>query len=170
MSAPISYRPVVDSDLEQAIALEQRCYTPEAAASEAAFRFRSRHYRNFFWTAWNGKRLVGITNGIRTHQTSCGDEMKGAQADDAAGRNFCVLTIAVAEEERTKGIGRQLLRKLLEQCAAEGIHTVILMCEQHLIGFYESEGFTHHGLSASEHGGIAWHEMSRRLHTMEHLK
>ncbi len=169
MSGEISYRTLAEADLPEAIALERRCYPPEAAASEEAFWFRSIHYPRFFWSAWDGDRLVGIANGIRTHQTSCGDDMKGTSADDAAGPNVCVLTVAVDEAERGRGIGRQLLRSLANECELEGVHTIILMCEKHLIGFYGSEGFIEHGLSASRHGGIAWYEMSRRLHTMEHL-
>jgi len=162
-------RIIAENELDDAIKLEQKCYSPEAAASIAGFQFRYKHYRSFFWSVWHGEKLIGITNGIRTSQTSCGDEMKGNQADDFKGNNFCILTIAVDELYRGQGIGALLLRKLIEQSKAAGIQSIILMCEEHLIPFYESEQFERRGVSASTHGGIVWHEMRRVLHTMEHL-
>ncbi|MGO4697048.1 GNAT family N-acetyltransferase [Paenibacillus sp. 2TAB26] len=165
----IELRLITEAELDAAIKLEQKCYSPEAAATMAGFQFRYKHYRSYFWSAWLGDQLVGITNGIRTSQTDCGDEMKGNQADFFEGNNFCILTIAVDAHYRGRGIGTLLLRKLIEQCSSSHIETIILMCEEHLIPFYESEQFERRGVSASTHGGIVWHEMRRVMHTMEHL-
>lgn len=165
----VELRVIAEDELDAAINLEQSCYTPEAAATLKGFQYRYEHYRSFFWSAWLGDKLVGITNGIRTSQSACGDEMKGAKADFITGSNFCVLTVAVDEKYRHQGIGALLLRRLIEQCESSGIETIILMCEQHLIPFYKAELFEHRGVSASTHGGIIWHEMSRALHTMEQL-
>ncbi|CAM4204376.1 GNAT family N-acetyltransferase [Paenibacillus alkaliterrae] len=169
MSGSIELRLIEEHELHAAIMLEQSCYTPEAAAALSGFRFRYQQYRPFFWTAWLDTKLVGITNGIRTNQSACGDEMKGDQADDPDGIHFCVLTVAVDPHERRRGIGKLLLRKLIQQCGTAGIRKMILICEKQLIPFYEAEKFRLHGVSASSHGGIVWHEMSRTLHTIEHL-
>jgi GNAT superfamily N-acetyltransferase len=165
----IELRLINESELLAAIQLEQRCYTPEAAAALSGFNFRYRNYRPYFWSAWLGSELIGITNGIRTSQQACGDEMKGDQPDNKDGSNFCVLTVAVDPKHRRQGVGAQLLRKLIMTCKDNGIETVILMCERHLIPFYEAEQFKLHGVSESTHGGIVWYEMSRTLHTMKHL-
>lgn len=165
----IELRLIEAEELDAAIQLEQRCYTPEAAATFSGFQFRYKHYRTFFWSAWLGSELIGITNGIRTAQTECGDEMKGEHTNAMDGPNFCVLTVAVAPEHRRLGAGSLLLHKLIEQCEKSHIDTIILMCEQHLIPFYERQKFKLNGISDSSHGGIEWYEMSRRLHTMEHL-
>lgn len=165
----IILRPIAEQELKAAIALELCCYTPEAAASLSGFQFRYKHYRSFFWSAWRGTELLGITNGIRTSQSSCGDEMKGNGADFLLGHNFCVLTVAVNPNYRRQGIGSLLMRKLVEQCQKDGIQSIILMCEEHLIPFYEAEQFQLRGVSASQHGGIKWYEMSRSLHILEHL-
>nr|WP_279588866.1 GNAT family N-acetyltransferase [Paenibacillus castaneae] len=155
--------------MEAAIVLEQSCYTPDAAATLKGFQFRYEHYRPYFWSAWIDTELIGITNGIRTSQTSCGDEMKGAGSDFWLGSHFCILTVAVHPEYRGQGIGRLLLKKLIQQCVDDGLESIILMCEEHLIPFYEAEQFELLGLSASNHGGIIWYEMRRQLHTLEHL-
>ncbi|WP_138751183.1 GNAT family N-acetyltransferase [Paenibacillus sinopodophylli] len=168
MSA-VKIRLIELEELDEAIALEQRCYTPEAAATLEGFHTRYNHYRSFFWSAWIGEQLVGITNGVRTNQTACGDEMKGSHADQLEGSHFCILTVAVDGNHRRQGIGVMLLRKLVEQCQTSGIDSIILMCEKHLIPFYEAEHFELRGLSSSTHGGIIWYEMSRDLHRMKHL-
>lgn len=169
MSEFMELRPIQEHELEAALELEQRCYPPEAAATLGGFVHRFQKYGPFFWSAWSGERLIGIANGIRTDQTSCGDEMKGEQMDDGSGSGFCVLTVAVDPEWRGRGIGTRLLRMLVSQCEAYGLQRIILMCEKHLIPFYEAEGFILHGVSSSAHGGIEWYEMSRSLHKMEHL-
>ncbi|GLX68088.1 GNAT family N-acetyltransferase [Paenibacillus glycanilyticus] len=165
----IELRLIEENELEEALRLEQRCYTPEAAATGEGFRYRFDQYKDYFWSAWSGGKLLGITNGIRTKAWSCGDEMKGSQQDEEEGNNFCILTVAVAEEARRQGIGAMLLNRLLAVCDAMGHDAVLLMCEQHLVSFYEQAGFTYAGLAASSHGGIEWHEMRRTLHIMEHL-
>lgn len=165
----IELRLIAEDELDAAIKLEQSCYTPETAATINGFKFRHKQYNSFFWSAWIGSSLVGITNGVRTPQINCGDEMKGELSDAVNGRNFCVLTVAVSPNHRRLGIGSLLLRKLVEQCEANGINTIILMCEKHLISFYEREEFKLLGVSSSTHGGIVWYEMSRSLHIMEHL-
>ncbi|MCM3629940.1 GNAT family N-acetyltransferase [Paenibacillus glycanilyticus] len=165
----IELRLIQEHELEEALLLEQRCYVPDAAATREGFRYRYEHYPNYFWSAWSGGKLAGIANGIRTSAWSCGDEMKGDQQDEEEGNNFCVLTVAVAEEARRQGIGEKLLKKLVAECDAAGHEAILLMCERHLIPFYEKAGFAYIGVAASAHGGIEWHEMRRTLHIMEHL-
>ncbi|MDQ0057988.1 GNAT family N-acetyltransferase [Paenibacillus harenae] len=165
----IELRTIAPEELPEAIALELSCYTPEAAATLEGFRHRIRLYPEYFWSAWADGRLVGIVNGVRTSQEECGDELKGEHGDDPEGHSFCVLTVAVDANNRRRGIGGMLLRKLIGQCRSAYLKSVSLMCESHLIGFYEQQGFVLHGQSASKHGGIVWYEMSLDLHTMEHL-
>lgn len=117
----LKLRLIAKDELETAISLEQSCYSPEAAASLSGFQFRYEHYHAYFWSLWHGEQMVGITNGIRTSQSSCGDEMKGTQADAPQGKNFCILTVAVAADKRRKGFGRLLLHKLIEQCESSGV-------------------------------------------------
>ncbi|WP_336786505.1 GNAT family N-acetyltransferase [Paenibacillus sp. MMO-177] len=165
----IELRLIKENELEEALRLEQQCYVPEAAATREGFRYRFEHYPGYFWSAWSGGKLLGITNGIRTSASSCGDEMKGEQQDEKEGNNFCILTVAVASEARRRGIGAMLLERVVSTCDSAGHKAIILMCERHLVPFYERAGFSYVGKAASSHGGIEWHEMRRTAHIMEHL-
>ncbi|MFX3635200.1 MAG: GNAT family N-acetyltransferase [Candidatus Pristimantibacillus sp.] len=164
----LQLRLIEEHELEEALRLEQSCYSAEAAATQEGFAHRFNRYPNYFWSAWLGEKLVGIANGVRTSATQCGDDLKGEQKDTKEGNNFCILTIAVDPEVRHQRIGTQLLKKLIEECTVKEHSFMLLMCERHLVRFYEQAGFQYMGLAASNHGGIEWYEMRRPMHTMEH--
>lgn len=164
----LKLRLIKEHELDEALRLEQICYSAEAAATQEGFKHRFNRYPDYFWSAWLGEKLVGIANGVRTAAAKCGDDLKGEQEDTEEGANFCILTIAVDPAERHHGIGTQLLKKLIAQCTAKEHPFMLLMCERHLIRFYEQAGFQYRGLASSKHGGIEWYEMRRMMHTMEH--
>ncbi|WP_028561128.1 GNAT family N-acetyltransferase [Paenibacillus pinihumi] len=162
----IVYRPILISELQQAIHLESASYPAAAAATLEAFHYRQERFPQYFWSAWDEESgmLAGIANGVRTSALDCSDEeMKGNHRDDGTGARFCVLTVAVAASNQRSGIGHELMRRLIGTCRQEGLESVILMCERHLIPFYEQLGFTYRGVSSSAHGGIEWHELSLKL-------
>ncbi|ALS28009.1 N-acetyltransferase GCN5 [Paenibacillus sp. 32O-W] len=163
----IELRPIREEELDAAYRLERLCYPPEAAATAEAFRYRYRRFGAYFWSAWIGGKLVGIANGVRTNSPTCGDEAKGVQGADDDGIHFCVLTVAVEPSWRRRGIASKLVRRLIRQAETDGLASVMLMCEKHLVDFYRKQGFEYIGPAASNHGGIEWHEM-RRAHIMEH--
>lgn len=154
-------RPIKGEELEEAYLLERSCYPAEVAATLEAFRFRHTSYPLYFWSAWSGGRLCGIANGVRTHAATTADnEAKGAHASAGDGSHLCVLTVAVAHQERRQGIGAELMKAIVGQARADGLQSIVLMCEEPLIAFYASLGFQYVSVSGSRHGGIEWHEMS----------
>ncbi|SEM85521.1 GNAT family N-acetyltransferase [Paenibacillus sp. OV219] len=159
----IKLRPIEHDELDAAHKLELSCYTPEAAASREAFTFRQANFPQYFWSAWNSdEQLVGLACAIRTYASSCEeDEVKGAHRAEPGGEHLCVLSVAVSPSARLSGIGKALMEALLRQAELDKLASVILMCEEHLIPFYEGLTFRYIGPSKSAHGGIAWHEMSR---------
>lgn len=159
-SERIVIRPLRADELQAAIRLERACYSAEAAATPEAFAFRLRYFPDYFLSAWDGERLHGLACGIRTDESDCGsDGIKGDHPPERDGRNLCVLSVAVDPENRRNGIGERLMQALVTQARADRLDGVILMCERHLIRFYERMGFNCSGVSPSRHGGIEWHEM-----------
>ena len=71
-----------------------------------------------------------------------------------------VYNVALDEEYQGKGIGRQLIGKLLEQLKGQN---VILYTHPHTVEMYEKFGFRDLGESASVWGGERWHEMEMIL-------
>ena len=160
----LELRLVRESDLDVAYSLESACYPPEAAATREAFRFRERHFPNYFWSAWDGGSMVGLACGVRTSSGGCGeDEVKSAHEAERDGPHLCILSVAVDSAYRRGGIGTALMRALLGQAEKDRLQAVILMCESHLLSFYRELGFRYVGISSSNHGGIEWHEMKKDL-------
>lgn len=159
------YRRLERHELEQAYALEAASYPAAAAATLEAFQYRNRQFPSFFWSAWEGGgMLAGIANGVRTHARDCADDdMKAAHEDEALGDRFCVLTVAVDSRFRRQGVGSELMRRVIASCREAQLEAVMLMCEPHLIGFYESLGFQYRGRCASKHADMEWHELQLAL-------
>ncbi|GGD63605.1 GNAT family N-acetyltransferase [Paenibacillus nasutitermitis] len=159
-------RPIAYSELEAAYRLELSCYPHEAAATCEAFIYRQRYFPSYFLSAWENSALVGLACGVRTSSPDSGEEsVKGDTGTDPEGIHLCVLSVAVDSESRRGGIGTELVEALVRQAEEDRLASIILMCEAHLISFYERVGFEYVRLSSSRHGGIQWHEMKRELGT-----
>jgi GNAT superfamily N-acetyltransferase len=147
-------------EVQKAHALEMICYTPEAAASLAAFHLRKEIFPCYFLLALNNEAIVGIVNGIRTNDADLSNEALKQTGDyDKNGRYLCILTLAVHPVFRGLHIGHELMSGIIQQAWHDKLYAIVLMCERHLIHFYEKLGFQYVQPSSSLHGGIEWHEM-----------
>lgn len=163
-ASPFELRLMREEDLQAAHALELACYPAEAAATRDAFSYRQKHFPGYFRSAWRNGSLIGLACGVQTAEDSCeSDALKGAHDAEAAGRHLCVLSVAVSEQSRGLGVGKALMEALIGQAKADRLESIVLMCEAGLIRFYERLGFRYAGRSASEHGGLQWHEMKLPL-------
>ncbi|UUZ79983.1 GNAT family N-acetyltransferase [Paenibacillus sp. P26] len=153
------------AEVDLVYAIEERSYPPEAAATRDAFHKRRLTFGDYFLVAEaEDGSLAGVANGVRLGHDRLEDEgMKQMASYDPEGRFFCLLTVAVDPAYRGKGIGRSLVSSVVKQAASDRLEAVILMCEEHLIRFYEELGFTYLRPSVSTHGGMAWHEMKLQL-------
>lgn len=148
------------AEVDLAYEIERISYPPEAAATREAFRARFAVFPAYFLIAETEGEIVGVTNGVRLRRRDLSDEgIKQPQGFQPDGNYFCILTVAVAPAHRRRGIAKRLVRQLLEQARNDRLAAVLLMCEEHLVPFYESLGFRYVKPSASAHGGIQWHEM-----------
>jgi GNAT superfamily N-acetyltransferase len=160
----LTVRLIQEEEIRQAYLLERACYTPDAAATLEAFRFRKEMFPAFFWSAWNGDKLAGIANGVLTNRTDFDDdEIKSEHSRTVAGRHLCVLTVAVDASLQRNGVGTLLMKQIIASAVSHGLESIILMCESHLLPFYEQLNFRYLGRSASQHGGLEWHEMKLEL-------
>ncbi|OXM84127.1 GNAT family N-acetyltransferase [Paenibacillus rigui] len=148
------------AEVQEAYKIEEASYPLEAAASLNAFYERFRLFHPYFIVAEQDHQIVGVANGIRLNHEDLSDEgMKQMSGYDQDGRNFCLLTVAVDADFRGHGIGYELLNAVIQQAKQDNLEHVLLMCEEHLIHFYQRAGFVYVKPSASGHAGIAWHEM-----------
>lgn len=156
--------PVVnDQEIHMAYDIETAVYTKEAAATLEAFQMRKRVFGSYFLVAETeiDHQIIGITNGVKLHNQHLADEsIKQGVEYAEEGQYFCLLTIAVHPAYQRRGVATELLKQVIHIAKKDGLKGMVLMCEEHLISFYEKHGFHYVAPSTSEHGGIQWHEMS----------
>jgi ribosomal protein S18 acetylase RimI-like enzyme len=106
-------------------------------------------------------QIIGVINGVKLNQLDLADEsIKQGVQYAVDGQYLCLLTIAVHPPFQRRGVATDLLKSIIQIAIEDGLKGIVLMCEEHLISFYEQHGFRFVAPSASEHGGIQWHEMN----------
>lgn len=149
-----------DQEVNDAHAIELMVYPLESAATLEAFRMRKQVFGPYFIIAEIGSQIIGVTNGVKLEHKDLADEsIKQGVSYALNGRYFCLLTIAVHPSYQRQGIASQLLNQIILKVKEDSLSGIVLMCEEHLIPFYEKHGFQYMAPSASVHGGIQWHEM-----------
>ena len=64
-----------------------------------------------------------------------------------------IADLIVLPAYQRRGIGSEILRRLLDQCRTHEIHTVQLFCASGKAGFYEKHGFVRR---ADDAPGMVW--------------
>ena len=70
--------------------------------------------------------------------------------------------MAVLKEWRGRGVGRAILRRLIDAARERGHREVLLSAQVHALGFYRAEGFAPEG-PVYEEAGIAHQAMRMKL-------
>ena len=70
-----------------------------------------------------------------------------------------IFGVATAPAAQGQGLATRLLRTVIETTRTHGRRGLVLTCLDDLISFYARLGFVDEGLSASNHGGVPWHQM-----------
>lgn len=153
------------ADLDAITRVEAVSFPAAEAASRESFASRLESYPDRFWLMVDdGGNIVAFVNGMLTDERDLADEMYGsAHLHNAAGRWQMIFGVVTVPEHRRHGYAATLLRHVVEQCRSEHRDGLVLTCKDHLVHFYAAVGFEDEGISASEHGGVAWHQMRLTL-------
>jgi ribosomal protein S18 acetylase RimI-like enzyme len=147
-------------DLDRIAALEEASYPADEAASPKALKFRIRDAADCFWVAADDAGVVqGFVCGTLSAEPSLSHE--SMRSHDPEGRSLCVHSVVVAEDQRRTGLGTQLLLSYLRELPSRlpDVEQVLLICKEHLQGFYAGAGFELVGPSPVVHGLDPWFEM-----------
>lgn len=124
----ITIRALSEADTDAATALGRRMFHAPAEQPDLAYELVRRIART--WVAYEGDRLVGYVLGW-------------VAADEAQ-----LMSIAVDREVQSRGIGKALLSRFLDELAREGVTSVVLEVRKSNAparAIYEAHGFTHLG-------------------------
>ncbi|MFJ8234883.1 GNAT family N-acetyltransferase [Ureibacillus sp. NPDC094379] len=157
-------RQVEIKDLPALLKIENAGFTPEEAATEAAFRERIENIPDTFFVAVEDGQVVGLINGPIVNVRYISDDLfETVPPNPRFGGHQTVLGVAVAPEQQGKGIASKLLKHLEDGARKAKRETVTLTCRAELISFYEKLGYKNEGKSQSEHGGIEWYNLVKEL-------
>ena len=151
-------------DLSRLSAVEAACFPPEEAAAPEVIRQRLTAFPDSFFAAEENGRIIGLVNGCVSDLPRIQDRLfEDVSLHQPDGRNQMVFSLAVDPEFQGRGVGGQLLNRLIAESRNSGRRAVILTCKPEKIGYYQRFGFRDFGVSASVHGGVVWHDMILEL-------
>lgn len=157
-------RRVERTDLDECYALEKTCYQGLEVAPLPFIEKRIEIYPDGFFVAEVNGQVIGMVNGGATHKDDITDEeLKYLTGHVRNGRNSVIFSLAVHPEFRGKGIARMLVQKMISISEQKEKQRVILLCDEELIGFYRSLGFTYGGPCHSYLGEGVMHQMQYML-------
>ncbi|MDO4943499.1 MAG: GNAT family N-acetyltransferase [Lachnospiraceae bacterium] len=161
------FRDILAVEADQASIIEQICFPPEEACTDAMMRERTIKVPDLFLVAVDREsgKIAGFLNGIATNEDSFRDEFfADAQLHDPNGSYVMLLGLDVLPEYRGKGLAREIVSRYLKREHERGRKEVILTCLDAKVAMYQKMGFCDNGIANSSWGGEQWHEMRYAFH------
>ena len=161
----LKIRNVKREDLAELLVLEHLCFTKEEAATKEAFEKRIQFIPDSFFVAEVDGVIVGLVNGPVIQTAFITDDLFGdIKANQATGGHQTILGLAVSPHFHNRGIASALLVHLEKEASEKRRESITLTCKEDLIRFYENLGYQNRGVSKSEHGGVTWYNMIKKLY------
>lgn len=166
MDERFEFRDILPEEADQAAAIEQICFPPNEACSEAMIKERVAAVSELFLVAVDREsgKVAGLLNGIATDEQFFRDEFfKDSGLHKTTGENVMLLGLDVLPEYRGQGLAREIVSRYLARERERGRKKVVLTCLESKVKMYEKMGFHDDGMADSAWGGEQWHEMSYTL-------
>lgn len=157
------FRNIRPEETDQAVMIEQICFPPNEACSEAHMRERIEKAPELFLVAEEKEsgKIAGFLNGLSTNEETFRDEFfTDADLYEPEGKNVMLLGLDVLPEYRSQGLARELVGRYRMRERKNGREVLILTCLQAKVEMYKRMGFCDRGIANSSWGGEQWHEMS----------
>ncbi|MCF6691284.1 GNAT family N-acetyltransferase [Raoultella terrigena] len=163
MTTPVLRQPTL-ADASRCYAIEIASYEGDEAATLEKITTRIARYPQGFLCMEIAGEIVGFINaGCAWEVVMSDEEFKGLVGHDAAAPNVVIMSVVMHPDFQGKGYSSLLMREFLSQMRSMNKMTVHLMCKDRHVDLYAHFGFQYIRPSASDHGGMAWHEMMLTL-------
>ncbi len=168
LSVPEKYafRSVLPEEAEQTARIEQICFPPNEACSREHMLQRVSMWPDMFLAAVDRDTglIAGFVNGLSAAEPVFRDEFfTDPSLHRPDGRSLMILGLDVLPGHRRQGLGTELMKRFLGMARERGTREAILTCHEEKVEMYRKMGYADLGLSASQWGGVRWHEMICRL-------
>ena len=159
MTAP-TIRTARPADAERCYAIEISAYEGDEAATLEKIGKRIALYPEGFIVLETPAGIAGFINCGCAEQVVMSDEaFKELVGHDPAAPNVVIMSVVVHPDFQGKGYAALLMHAFIQRMRQMGKKTIHLMCRDQHVVMYEKFGFRYVKPSASDHGGLAWHEM-----------
>lgn len=153
-------RQAVPGDAERCYQIEISAYDGDEAATLEKIRLRIAQYPQGFLVLEDDGGIVGFINSGCAHEVVMSDEdFKELVGHDPAAPNVVIMSVVVDTARQGQGHARVLMDGFVARMRERGKRTIHLMCKARHVPLYERFGYRYVRPSASDHGGVAWHEM-----------
>lgn len=148
-----------------------RCYQIEAAAYEGdegatleKIATRIAQYPEGFLVMTLNDEVVGFINSGCAFDVVMSDEVfKELVGHDPEAPNVVIMSVVVDPAHQGKGYASTMMHAFVERMKSLDKETIHLMCKERHVELYKRMGYRYVKPSASDHGGMAWHEMVMEL-------
>ncbi len=158
------FRNAHPADADRCFEIETSAYEGDEAATLGKIATRINTYPEGFLIAEAEGKVVGFINSGCAHEVEMSDEaFKELVGHDADAPNVVIMSVVVDPSQQGKGLSRALMDEFIQRMQKMGKASIHLMCKEHYVPLYTKFGYRYRQPSASDHGGMAWHEMSMDL-------
>lgn len=158
------FRTAKPADTKRCFEIETSAYEGDEAATQAKIAKRIATYPEGFLIAEKNGQVVGFINSGCTHEVQMSDEnFKELIGHDPDAPNVVIMSVVVDPAEQGNGHSRALMDEFVGRMRQMDKQMIHLMCKKHHVPLYEKFGYEYSKPSASEHGGMTWHEMFMKL-------
>jgi GNAT superfamily N-acetyltransferase len=163
MTAP-TFRTATSADTDRCFEIEISAYEGDEAATREKIATRIAQYPEGFLIMELGGEIIGFINSGCAFEVVMSDEaFKELIGHDPAAPNVVIMSVVIDPAQQGKGYSTLLMRTFIERMSGLGKRTIHLMCKDRHVPLYERFGYRYVKPSASDHGGMAWHEMVMEL-------
>lgn len=163
MSIP-RLRQATSQDVDRCFHIETSAYEGDEAATREKIATRIAQYPEGFLVLELGGVVVGFINSGCAHEVVMSDEaFKELVGHDSQAPHVVIMSVVVDPAFQGRGFAGLLMTHFVEQMRQRDKASIHLMCKDRHVGLYEKMGYRYVQPSASDHGGMAWHEMIMTL-------
>ncbi|MFG0631474.1 GNAT family N-acetyltransferase [Pseudomonas sp. xss_2] len=158
------FRQATPQDVDRCFHIETTAYEGDEAATREKIATRIAQYpEGFLILELDGQVIGFINSGCAEHVVMSDEAFKELVGHDPHAANVVIMSVVVDPAFQGRGYAGLLMTRFVEQMRERSKASIHLMCKDQHVGLYEKLGYRYVQPSASDHGGMAWHEMVMAL-------
>ncbi|MGJ3352523.1 GNAT family N-acetyltransferase [Providencia sp. Je.9.19] len=159
MHSPV-FRHATLNDAEHCYAIEVGSYEGDEAATLEKITTRIHQYPEGFLCMEIDNEVIGFINaGCAWDVVMSDEEFKELIGHDPKAPNVVIMSVVIHPKYQGKGYSSLLMKEFISLMQKDDKQTIHLMCKEQHVDLYKHFGYEYVRPSASDHGGMVWHEM-----------